>query len=62
MFSHNTLYALTRWDRIVPDKDKSIWSPPFQSRHDMNWSYDAYVFTHPLNVIADTIDIQVGIG
>jgi hypothetical protein len=62
VFGATTLYALTRWDRIVPDKDKSIWSPPFQSRHDMNWSYDAYVFTHPLNVDENTIEIQVGVG
>lgn len=61
-FSPNTLYAISRWDRAFPDKDKSVWTPPFQSRPDMNWSFEMYCFTHPLNLVPESIDIGVGIG
>lgn len=62
VFGPNTLYAITRWDRVCPNIDKSFWTPPFQGSYSMNWSYDVYCFKNPVNIIPETIDIKVGIG
>lgn len=60
-FNPKQWYVLTRWERISKE-DKSIYSPPFQSRPDMNWSYDCYLFKHPCQLNTETIHIEVGVG
>lgn len=60
-FTPNTLYTLTRWDRIEPKTDKSLWSPPYQNYADTNWSFDTYIFRHPLHMDPETINIEVGV-
>jgi hypothetical protein len=59
-FSSKKLYAITRWD--LANKHENIWITPIQSRLDMNWSYDCYIFSHPIDINFDTININIGIG
>jgi hypothetical protein len=64
IFDPKRVYALSRWDRLIQQGkvQKAMYVPPFQSRPDMNWSYDTYVFKHPLSVLTSTLDIEVGVG
>lgn len=57
-FDSNILYAITRWQR--QQTDKSIYTIPFQNNMIMNWSYDTYIFKHPINIDPNTININVG--
>ena len=65
-FTSRLVYALTRYDIVIlNDKlNKSIRCLPFpyQSKINENWSFDTYIFKHPLEIIPETIDIQIGIG
>jgi len=60
-FHPKKLYAITRWERIDP-KDPSLYSPPYQPNVNMHWSYDVYIFKHPLEVYSDAFDVKIGIS
>ncbi len=61
-FNQRIAYALTRYEFDTPNKEKSIYKTPLQGRHDQCWSYDTYIWKHPLDIISETIDINVGMG
>jgi hypothetical protein len=61
-FNSRIAYALTRYQFDIPNKDKSIYIQPLQGRHDQCWSYDTYIWRHPLDIIPETIDINVGMA
>ena len=60
-FNPKKLYAITRWERIDL-KDPSLYSPPQQINANMHWSYDVYIFKHPLEVYSDAFDVKIGIS
>jgi hypothetical protein len=60
-FNPKKLYAITRWERIDP-KDPSLYSPPHQPNPNMHWSYDVYIFKHPLDIFPDAFDVKIGIS
>jgi len=62
IFNSRVAYALTRYQFDIPNKDKSIYIQPLQGRHDQCWSYDTYIWRHPLDIIPETIDINVGMA
>lgn len=61
-FNPRKIYAITRFQTIKPVTDKSLFTTPYQPKWDQNWSFDTYIWKHPLEVIPETLDIGVGIG
>jgi hypothetical protein len=61
-FNPKIAYAITRLQVNVPAKDYSIYDTPLQGKHDQCWSYDTYIWKHPLDIFPETIDINVGLG
>jgi hypothetical protein len=57
-FNAKTAYALTRWDMM----SLSEWCYPMQGKPCENWSFDSYIFRHPLEVDSRDLQIFVGIG
>jgi hypothetical protein len=60
IFDCNILYAISRLQRTV--NNKSIYTVPYQNCINTNWSYDTYIFKHPLNINPDDINIKVGVS
>ncbi len=61
-FQSRRVYALTRYD-IIKQQDSlntSIRSIPFQGKIDENWSFDVYIFKHPLEINSNDINIEIG--
>lgn len=61
-FSPKKFYAVTRWERLLTQPDRHIWTHPFQANANMNWSYDCYIYSHPVDIIPESIDIKIGIS
>ena len=54
------MYAITRYQPL--NSNKEFYNNPLQGKHDQCWSFDTYIWKHPLNVIPETLDINVGMG